>query len=437
MNAFPTHWRILVLAVGWFVAHADVAAQEYDQPPILYRDSTPRNRLTALIDRVAAGEVRLEFEPRFGYLRPLLTELQVPESSQVLVFSKTSLQRRRIAPNQPRALYFSDEIYLGFCQDGEVLEVSAVDPQLGTVFYTVPQEPREAPSFVRQFDNCLICHSSSQTRDVPGQVLRSLYVDSTGEPILSAGTHRVDQTTPLADRWGGWYVSGTHGAQRHLGNLVIPPRQEPRAVDNSAGMNLVELGSRFDTAAYLTPHSDLVALLVLEHQAEAQNLITRAGFLTRQALHYQASLNRELGEPADHVWESTASRLKAAGEPLVEYLLCSGEAQLTHPVRGTSGFAEQFAQPGPRDRQGRSLRELDLNRRLFKYPCSYLVYSASFQQLPGAAKEYALRRIWEVVTARDRSTKFAHLSASDRRAIHEILGETLPDLPAYWQSAAE
>jgi hypothetical protein len=144
-------------------------------------------------------------------------------------------------------------------------------------------------------------------------------------------------------------------------------------------------------------------------------------------MHYQQSLNRELKEPPDRVWDSTKSRIKSAGEPLVEYLLFSGEAKLIAPIRGTSGFAEQFAQRGPRDRRSRSLRDLDLQTRLFKYPCSYLVYSPSFAALPYEVKNYVLRRMHEVLNGQDSSSKFAHLSAADRAAIREILDETLPE----------
>jgi hypothetical protein len=168
-------------------------------------------------------------------------------------------------------------------------------------------------------------------------------------------------------------------------------------VDNSAGLNQTCLDGRFDASKYLTGHSDIVALMVLEHQADAHNYITRANFLTRQAMHYQTTMNRELKEPPDHVWDSTKSRIKSAGEPLVEYLLFSGEAELTAPVRGNSGFAEEFAQRGPRDRQGRSLRDLDLTTRLFKYPCSYLIYSPSFTALPQEVKIYVLPRMQKVL----------------------------------------
>jgi hypothetical protein len=272
----------------------------------------------------------------------------------------------------------------------------------------------------------LICHGSSQTKDIPGHVVRSVFADASGLPVLSSGTFRVDQTTPLENRWGGWYVTGTHGDQKHLGNLVVPGRVARDDLDNSAGLNQTCLDGRFDTSKYLTPHSDIVALMVLEHQADAHNYLTRASFLTRQAMHYQQTLNRELNEPAERMWDSTKSRIKSAGEPLVEYLLFCDEAKLSARIDGTSGFAAEFAGRGSRDGQGRSLRDFDLNTRLFKYPCSYLVYSPSFAALPCQVKDYVVGRMHEVLDGKDKSDKFAHLSDADRQAIDEILTETLP-----------
>ena len=408
-------------------------AEEYEQEPIRYSKTEPGNRVSQLIERLEAGTTKLQTEPHFGYLRSLLKELDVSESSQVLVFSKTSLQRHRISPQAPRALYFNDDVYVGFCQQGEVLELSAADPRLGTVFYTLEQHQDEPVHVVRQADNCLICHSSSHKKDVPGHLVRSVYTDMAGFPILSAGSFRIDQSSPLEKRWGGWYVTGTHGPQKHLGNLTIEGHSVPRDLDNSAGMNVTELGDRFPATNYLTAHSDIVSLMVLEHQSDAQNLIARANFLTRQALHYQEALNRELHEPDGNIWESTKSRIRSAGEPLVEYLLFRGEAELTHAIKGTSGYADRFAQLGPRDRQGRSLRDFDLETRLFKFRCSYLIYSPSFRALPAAARDYVLRRMWEVLSGQDESTKFAHLSAAERQAILEILRDTLPDLPESWK----
>jgi hypothetical protein len=408
-------------------------AADLEADPIRYSTAPADNAVSRLQQRLDAGKARLVYEDHFGYLRSVLRELGVHASSQTLVFSKTSLQRNRIGPKRPRALYFGDDAYVGFCQQGKVMEVTAVDPQLGAVFYSLDQEPSDRPRFVRQNDACLLCHASSHNQGFPGHLIRSTYVDSAGYPVLSMGTYRIDQSSPLEQRWGGWYVTGTTGKQTHLGNLIVRGGQRPEQIDNADGLNVTDLRRRFRTSAYLSGHSDVVALLVLEHQAEMHNLIARANFLTRLALREEADINKALGRPANHRSESIARRIRHAGEPLLKYLLFSGEARLAEHVQGTSEFAREFVRRGPRDPQGRSLRDLDLKRRLFTYPCSYLIYSTAFDQLPGPVKDDVLRRLWEVLTGKDTSADFAHLSATDRRAILEILRATKPNLPDYWR----
>ncbi len=413
----------VVVLVLW---HACVAAgqDEFERPPISYSTATPDNCVSDLQARLDAGEFRLTYDARHGYLLDLLRGLQVPVDSQVLVFSKTSFQIRRISPRTPRAIYFNDDVYVGYCQSGDVIEVSVADPLLGAVFYTVDQDPGERPRFVRRVDDCLVCHSSSRTGGVPGHLVRSLYVDVTGSPILSSGSRIVDHTTPFSQRWGGWYVTGTHGRQTHLGNLIISGRRLTEPVDNSAGQNLTRLDTYIDVDRYLTPHSDLVALMVLEHQTLVHNRITKASYATRQALAYEEMMNRVLENPPGTRLESTTRRIQSAGDKLVEALLFVGEAPLTEPVRGTSGFAQRFAQAGPHDSKGRSLRDLDLRRRLLRYPCSYLIYSDAFERLPSQMHDYVWKRLGEILSGGDTSDKFAHLSAADRRAIREILSET-------------
>jgi hypothetical protein len=384
----------------------------------------------AQIDR---DELHLEYSPEFGYLPSLLKALLVPAESQSLVFSKTSLQMRRISPRTPRAIYFSDDVYVGFCQSGEVLEISAVDPKLGAVFYSLDQRQMDRPQIVRRTDNCLVCHSSSRVEGVPGHVIRSLYVDNSGQPLLSGGSRTVDHTTPIDQRWGGWYVTGTHGTQKHLGNLTVKGRDFVEPVDNSEGHNLVDLEFRINPDRYLTAHSDIVALMVLEHQAFVHNRLTRANFDTRQALAYEATINDAMDKPAGSELESTTRRIKSTGDRLVQALLFTDEAPLTAPIKGTSGYAEQFASSGPRDKQGRSLRDLDMTTRMFKYPCSYLIYSKSFDGLPSQSRDYVLQRLWDVLSGNDTSKEFSHLSPTDRRTILEILCETKNGLPDYWK----
>ena len=411
-------------------------ADEFERPPIEYSASTPDNCVTKLQDRLDRAELQLAFDDECGYLPALLEALCVPVESQMLVFSKTSLQRQRISPSTPRAIYFNDDVYVGFCQRGKALEVSVADPQLGAVFYTFDQQRVDKPRFVRQTDNCMICHSSSRTDSVPGHLVRSLFADASGEPILAAGSNMVDHTTPLGQRWGGWYVTGKHGSQQHLGNLIVRGKDVPQPVDNSLGQNVTELNALLPVEEYLTPHSDIVALMVFEHQTLVHNRIAKANFATRQAIHYEAELNRALGEPEGTRLESTTRRIQSAGDDLIEALLMVGEATLTAGISGTSGYSEMFTRIGPHDPAGRSLRELDLERRVFKYPCSYLIYSDAFDQLPAAMRDYVWTRLWNVLSKHQAAQKFAHLSAEDRRAIVEILRATKLDLPEYWLGTA-
>lgn len=425
INSFRWAATVVVSMFASMVAHGD----EFEQAPIHYSQSVPANVVSRLQDRMDAGEVKLNHESHFGYLRSVLKELQVPLSSQMLVFSKTSLQRERITPRTPRALYFNDDVYIGFCQNGEVMEVSTADPQLGGVFYTLSQTESDRPKFSRQGDNCLICHASSNTQQVPGHLIRSVYPDARGFPILASGTFRIDHSSPIERRWGGWYVTGTHGAQKHLGNFIADSRIQPENVDNAAGQNIIDLGGKFRVSDYLTESSDIVALMVMEHQAEGHNLLTRASYATRQAQHFEASLNEELRESATKRWDSTTARIRSACEPLVRYLLYSKEAALTAAIKGNTEFAREFAAKGIRDSQGRSLRDFDLEHRLFKYPCSYLIYTENFRKLPVEASEYVWRRIGEVLTGKDRTPEFQHLTESDRSAIAQILVETVPECP--------
>jgi hypothetical protein len=421
---------VLLVGAAW-------GADEFEEAPIAYSKSTPKNAVSALSARIERGETKLQYDEQFGYLKALLTELDVPTESQQLVFSKTSLQRQRIAPRTPRALYFNDDVYVGYCHEGEVLEVSVADPQLGTVFYSLDQQQRDKPTLVRQSDNCLICHAGSQTQSVPGHIVRSVYADGAGQPNLASGTYRIDHSSPFEQRWGGWYVTGTHGAMKHLGNMITTSRREAEQRIDDANMNVADLGDRIERNAYLTPHSDIVALLVMEHQTMAHNAIVRANFTARQAKHYQDALNRELKMPDDNVWDSTKSRIKSAGEPLVKCLLFSEEASLTDPVRGTSGFAESFVARGAKATTGRSLRDFDLEKRLFKHPCSYVIYTESFDALPPVMLDYVWQRLHEVLTGKDQSPAFAQLSVADRQAILEILRATKTNLPKYFAEGAE
>ena len=423
-----------VLASVGFSAATARADLPYEQDPINYSKAPVTDPIARLQKKLDEGRTTLRYDDRQGYLPAVLEQLGVPHSSQVLVFSKTSFQRSRIAPRTPRAVYFSDDMYVGWVQHGDVVELTAMDPQQGAQFYALSQEKTDKPRFVRHTDNCLVCHSSSKTSDVPGNLVRSVFSDKQGMPIFSAGTFSTNHESPFSQRWGGWYVSGKHGSATHMGNVCVTDKDNPEKLDTVAGSNVTDLSTLFDTKPYLTPHSDIVALMVLEHQSHMHNLITRSGFDARMALWYNDALNKAFNEKPENRSESTTRRLRNAGESLLRYLLYVDESPLPSPIEGTSGFTADFAGRGPRDSQGRSLRDFDLQKRIFKYPCSYLIYSEQFRQLPPEVKEHFFKRLHEILTGVDQKPEFAKLSASDRQAVLEILRETLPDLPDYWHS---
>ncbi|XZE51863.1 hypothetical protein SH139x_003529 [Planctomycetaceae bacterium SH139] len=425
LQSWASRWLLLVsLCGGGAIASGQNVA--YERPPIDYLNAPVSDRVAELAAAVEAGSVVLEFDPEHGYLPSVLAALEVPQSSQTLVFSKTSLQLHRISPRQPRALYFNDEVYVGWCQRGDVLELAATDAQQGAIFYTLEQTETGTPEFLRDRGQCLTCHASSRTQDVPGYLMRSVYADSAGRPVLGSGTYTTDDTSPLDERWGGWYVTGTHGSMRHLGNLTTARRD--RNVDLESGANQLSLGEQFDVAKYLTPHSDIVALMVLGHQTQMHNAIAHANYEARQAWHHNREMNRLLEREPGSISESTERRLTAAATRVVRQLLMCDEYALTSAVVGTSQFAEEFQQRGQRDRHGRSLRDLDLKTRLFRYPCSFLIGSAAFKGLPEQVKQRVIERLAAILTGQDQSAEYEHLTPQDRGQLLEILGELHPDL---------
>ncbi len=405
-----------------------------DHPAIGYSKGPADDAITRLEAKIKSGEVKLAFDREGkGYLPAALQALGVPVESQVLVFSKTSFQAPKISPRMPRALYFNDEVAVGWVRGGDVMEFAAVDPRQGVVFYTLDQEEQGTPRFERN-DTCLQCHQSGSTVGVPGFVVRSVYPNADGMPLLQAGSFVTDHRSPFKERWGGWYVTGSHGGMRHMGNAIA--RGDERVeLDQENSQNVTELGTRVDTGGYLSPHSDIVALMVLEHQTRMTNLITRVGWEARMALQLQGEMNRMLGRPGE-MGESTQRRINSGVEELLGYMLFAGEFRLESPVEGTSGFAQKFAAAGPRDGKGRSLRDFDLQTRMFRYPCSYMIYSEAFDKLPPEVEQRLGARLWEVLSGQDRDARFSHLSSDTRTAIREILEETKPSLAEQWPERA-
>lgn len=422
----------LVFTIPAFATPQALAQYSFDEEPIRYHRTTATDRVARLAAKMDSGEIKLGADDQGDYLAAVLKELEIPTSSQALVFSKTSLQVHRISPETPRAIYFNDDVYVGWVQDGYMIEFAAMDDSLGGVFYSMRLDGR-SPRLSRDRGGCIACHASQRTARVPGFFIRSVYPRIDGR-TRETGTV-TDHRSPLESRWGGWYVTGTHGDLRHIGNAFADDPEDSERIDRESGANLTSLSDRVDMHPYLTPHSDIVALMVMEHQMQTQNYITLANFEARKALasDQEAKLDndKEAKRGDDQAIQSLSKaseeRIAIAGEKLVEYLLFCEEPNLPSPVEGTSAFTEEFASRGPVDSKGRGLRQFDLQTRLFRYPCSYLIYSSSFNALPKPMATYVRDRVLSVLRGEDKSDRFTHLAAEDRSAILGILTETKPD----------
>ncbi len=390
-----------------------------DHPAIAYSSGPTTDAVAALNERLETGAVDLRFEPGSGYLRSVLEVLDVPVESQTLVFSQTSLQAPLINFHNPRAVYFSDTVAVGWVRGGDILEVAVQDPQQGVIFYSLEQTRGAAPRFVRD-NSCLACHLSWETLAVPGLMVQSMY------PLRDERSYAVGFTTihgsPMEQRWGGWWVTGDHGGAAHIGNVPVMPadRDLSKPANPTAVLETVE--GWFDLDAFPSAYSDVVALLVLAHQTHITNLITRAGWEARVAA-------AEPGPAAD-------DRVAEAVQELVDYMLFVDEAPLAGAVRGSSGFAERFAARGPQDRQGRSLRQFDLRTRLFRYPVSYMIYSEAFDALPATVKDAVYARTWEILSGQEKQERYQTLTPREREAVIQILRDTKQDLPSFFGAAA-
>lgn len=406
-------WVIVTLAaLLWLTAVASAQLTdsiiEPGHPAIGYPGEA-NDAVARLNRKLQSGEARLEFEEGTGYLKGLLAALDIPIESQVAVFSGTSLQARIINARNPRTIFFNDSTAVGWMAGG-LIEVASLDPKQGANFYLLPQQTTPPLRQLARDTRCLACHYSTATLGVPGFLVRSIPSAPSGMIMPWLGNYTTDHRSPLAERWGGWYVTGRGG--RHLGNAPITDRALQDVRIDDANLNVTSLTGRFDAQRYLSPHSDIVALLVFDHQMRMMNLLTRLG--------WQARILEDEG--------GNGAALNDVVSETVDYMLFVDEAVL-EGARGTSGFAERFGALGPRDRTGRSLRDFDLQHRLFRYPCSYMIYSEAFDALPQTARNAVYSRLLEVLSGEDTSAKYTHLSPSDRLAILEILRETKKDLP--------
>lgn len=352
-----------------------------------------------------------------GYLPSLLERLEIPAESQVVVFSKSSLQSNLIDPKRPRAIYFNDTVAVGAIPGAPLLELTAIGKDGRLRFYTM-ETGQQGPPRVEESSSCMSCHGG----EVPGaatMIVLNVTPFRNGDFVSAAQDRLADFTTartPVTDRWGGWYVTGHDSNVRHRGNAFAEGREKPH-IAAATGQNLTDLSGFFDTRRYLRASSDIVALMTLEHQVGFATLATKVN---------------------DQVARGEESRvIEATVGEIADYMVGADQAVLEGPIRGGSGFAQSFARRAPFDPAGRSLREFDLRTRLFRYPLSYMIYSPAFDAIAPEAKTALYRRLVAILTGADRSPRYAGLLAQERAAALEIVASTKPGLPGFWPGALQ
>lgn len=389
---------------------------EIDQPPHNYWQRPLKDRFTRLKDDLESGRTALDRGGEKAFLVSLLKTLGIPASSQMLVFSTTSLQLGLISPGNPRALYFSDDVYVGYIPGGRI-EIVSLDPELGGIFYIFDIPKDDRPLRIERSQRCMNCHARADTRYVPGLVVKSVVPGPGGGSLTAYRQEETGHGIPFAQRFGGWYVTGKHGITNHWGNLVGELSPEGLA------KKPVEPGKSFAFDRYPVATSDILPQLLHEHQAGFVNRVLEASYRARTYLHAgQGTLAGEHGEELDKQARS-----------LTRYLLFADEAALPPGgVEGDAAYKDDFLRDRRVATEGGSLKDLDLRTRLFKHRCSYMIYSPVFEGLPPAMKERVYRRLGEALSVEKPDKEYAYLPVAEKRMIRVILSETVRDLPAKW-----
>ncbi len=404
----------LSLSVG--AALAAPFQGDVDLPPHNYHTRALTDRFTLLKDDLESGRIALDRTSEKAFLHSLLKALGIPASSQMLVFSTTSLQLRYITPANPRALYFNEELYVGYIP-GARLEIVSLDPEAGAVFYISDMPRGEQPIRIERSDRCANCHVAGDTGNVPGLLVKSVVPGPMGGSLISYRQEQSGHGIPFSERFGGWYVTGRHGITDHWGNTI------GRMSEGRIQRNAIKPGQYFDFEKYLVPTSDVLPQLILEHQSGFVNRVVEAGYRARAALHADGG----------RLTSAHTAELAEQARLVTRYLLFADEVPLpTGGVEGDAAFKKDFLSTRKPAAGGVSLKDFDLRTRLFRHRCSYMIYSSVFTGLPPIMKEAIYRRMGEALSTTRPDREYAYLPGVEKQFIRGILKGTLSDLPAGW-----
>ena len=399
-----------------FRGQAQTNYHELDKAPHAYWTRPLKDRFTRLKADLESGKIPLDRSNEKAFLSSLLKAMDIPASSQTLVFSTTSLQLSLITPGNPRAIYFNEDLYVGYIPGGKI-EIVSLDPEVGGIFYIFPIPRGPAPLAIERSTRCMNCHADEDTQFVPGLLIKSVMPGPAGGSLTAYRIGQTGHQIPFEERFGGWYVTGKHGITNHWGNLT--GRLTPQGLIKYP----VEPGKRFDYGKYLIPSSDILPHLLHEHQAGFVNRTLEASYRARVAL----------AENKGKLTPVNKTELEKQANILARYILFADEAALpAGGVEGDAVYRSDFALNRRQAKDGSSLKDFDLKTRLFKYRCSYMIYSPVFEGLPPAFKQMVYERMKAALSTDKSDKEYAYLPQTEKQAIRNILLTTCKDLPKGW-----
>jgi hypothetical protein len=405
---------IILFLVGLATAgFGALGHKAFEKAPHDYWTRDLKDPFTQLKGKLELGDLALDRSGELPFLKSLLNALDISPASQMLVFSTTSLQLRFITPGNPRALYFNEDVYLGYIPGGR-LEIVSVDPKLGGIYYIFDIPKGDAPMQIERSNRCMNCHAAPEVGRVPGLLVQSVIPGRRGGSLESFRSEETGHGIPFSDRYGGWYVTGDDGIKDHWGNTI------GEYVNGEIQRRPIKPGALFSYDRYLAKNSDILAQMIHEHQVGFVNRAVRAAYTARKIRH---EANGQLGA-------KEAKALDVEAEKLTRYLLFADEAALPAPVRGVDAFKQAFRKNRKVSAEGISLKDLNLKTRLFEHRCSYMIYSQSFQGLPGVLKQRVYRSLGVALNPAAPKKEYAYLPDSEKRVIRAILKATLLDLPS-------
>lgn len=255
------------------------------------------------------------------------------------------------------------------------------------------------------------CHSDEDTRQVPGIVIKSVIPGPTGGSLESYRRGLSGHEIPFSDRFGGWHVTGAEGIGPHWGNLT--GRFTPEGIVTTP----LPPGERFDWSIFPVATSDLLAHLLHEHQAGFVNRVVETHYRLRTAL--------ERGN--GRLLEEDRVDMERQVDELSRYLLFADEAPMPEGgIEGDPSLREEFLATRKAASNGDSLKDFDLETRLFRNRCSYMIYSPLFQGLPEGFRRRIYQRMDKALAASPADPEYSHLDPAEKSRIRSILKETVP-----------